>query len=277
MHDKPRFRMAARLGYVAIILVLAAGVALAPADEAQQENSPAAPDTSGWDWGSFGEIDETPLTERQSNMDARIADLGARRPAVAEPDMEAPTQVAYALFADMPQLQVIPSVKDTDMHPCSSCHEWVESNPEPRELEAPHDNFTLDHGMHGRGQFWCFTCHDLSGEGGLRTLEGERLEFDEAYLLCSQCHTEEARDWAFGAHGKRVGSWQGTREVFNCTACHYPHDPAIEPREPLPPPTLRAGLSRPEPPAHDHGEPLRLWEKLARSIGEYFNEDVAQQ
>ena len=47
-------------------------------------------------------------------------------------------------------------------------------------------------------------------------------------MLCSQCHVKQARDWAFGAHGKRVGSWQGERQVYNCTVCHYQHHPAIE-------------------------------------------------
>ena len=94
-------------------------------------------------------------------------------------------------------------------------------------------------GLHGRGQFWCFTCHDLEGNGGLKTLEGEPLAFSEAYFLCSQCHVDQARDWAYGAHGKRVGTWQGERVVYNCTACHYQHNPAIKPREAVPPPPVR--------------------------------------
>ena len=99
------------------------------------------------------------------------------------------------------------------MHPCSSCHQWVKSDPRPRNLKRPHDNFTLEHGLHGKGKFWCFTCHDLDGQGGLRTLEGEKLDFADAYVLVQSVSSNQARDWVYGAHGKRVGGWQGKRQV----------------------------------------------------------------
>jgi hypothetical protein len=49
----------------------------------------------------------------------------------------------------------------------------------------------------------------------------------------------------FGAHGKRQGNWQGTRQVFNCTACHYQHRPALKARAPKSGPGMRMGLERP--------------------------------
>ena len=53
------------------------------------------------------------------------------------------------------------------------------------------------------------------------------------------------------AHGKRADSWQGERTVYGCTHCHDPHNPALAPRAPQPPPPVRIGLDRPEP----HREP----------------------
>ena len=163
----------------------------------------------------------------------------------ARPDPDATPRPAYAVFKDVSPFEVIPSQRDADMHPCSNCHQWMLSDPTPRALKTPHDNFELQHGLHGKGKFWCFTCHHLHDKGGLKTLEGEKLDFSEAYVLCSQCHPDQARDWVFGAHGKRQGNWQGTRQVFNCTACHYQHRPAIKARAPKSGPDMRMGLERP--------------------------------
>jgi len=200
-----------------------------------------------WDWGGYSELDDVPVVKGTTG---KTAETGAEPvpPVPAEnavPDFSASPQPAHTLFAGMPSFEVIPSQRHPSMHPCANCHQWVKGNPEPRNLKQPHNDFQLEHGLHGRGKFWCFTCHDLSGKGGLRTLEGEPLDFDEAYLLCSQCHAEQARDWVYGAHGKRVANWQGVRQVYSCTACHYQHSPGFKPREPLDGPAMRVGLDRP--------------------------------
>lgn len=234
----------------------------------------AGVDTSDWNWDAFDPMDETPAAQgRRGDKDApgEATPVDPRSSENAEPDFDAVPHRAYALFDDMPAFMVIPSKRDEDMHPCSSCHEWVESNPTPRKLQAPHDGFELQHGLHGKGEFWCFTCHYLEGEGGLRTLEGQKLSFDEAYVLCSQCHVEQGRDWAFGAHGKRVENWQGIRQVYNCTACHYQHRPAIDPRAPMPGPVMRAGLEPPprwvpRPEVSHALHPPPLWQRLNSQV-----------
>ena len=135
------------------------------------------------------------------------------------------------------------------------------------------------------GSARCATRHDLEGSGGLRTLEGERLDFGDAYILRSQCHSRQARDWAYGAHGKRVNGWQGKRRILNCTACHYQHRPRLKPRVPEPGPRIRMGLDRPvhwvpldQRPGPDHGM-YPSWKAprtdAARSEG--FAGDDAQQ
>ncbi len=237
-----------------------------------QDPAPA-PAGDDWDWDDIEEAAAEPVTKttHRKKREARMAAIAKRpRPAsTAEPDFAAPFEQGYALFPSVEPFQVIPSKKDRDMHPCLDCHEWAESDLTPRRLKEPHDNFKLEHGLHGKGEFWCFTCHHLEGDGGLRTLEGLKLSFDEAYIVCSQCHSQETRDWYFGAHGKRMENWRGTRKVLNCTACHYQHKPNLEARKPLAGPAVRMGMQRPDhwipkrerthTPAH--GQPI--WERYA--------------
>ena len=220
----------------------------AVAEEPDQAAS-APPAEDEWDWDNIDEAAAEPVTETRSRTvrEDRMAAL-ARQPrkgSTAEPDFDAPFEQGYALFMGVAPFKVIPSKKDPEMHPCLDCHEWAKSDLTPRLLKEPHDNFKLKHGLHGKGEFWCFTCHHLEGDGGLRTLEGLKLSFDEAYIVCSQCHAQEARDWYFGGHGKRVENWRGTRKIMNCTACHYQHGPSLEARKPLPGPTMRMGMQRP--------------------------------
>ena len=66
----------------------------------------------------------------------------------------------------------------------------------------------------------------------LRTLNGQAVAFDHAYQVCAQCHSSQAKDWAGGAHGKRLGGWAPPRVVASCTACHDPHRPALDKRWP---------------------------------------------
>ena len=204
-----------------------------------------------WDWGAVEEMGDAPVTRpaapaaSTAATDAKYAEL-RRQATQAAPDLEATAVAALSIFAGAGPFQVVPARRDRDMHPCANCHQWVLSNPEPRKLAAPHDNFELQHGLHGKGGFWCFTCHDVENNFALKTLEGDPVEFDHAYVVCTQCHVQQGRDWARGAHGKRVGGWDGPRSVYNCTACHYQHKPAIEPREPGPGPVIRVGLPRPD-------------------------------
>jgi len=247
--------MSKSLSFALLLVMVPAGwvraeVAIEPAQVEKDPWQPAAGDTSGWDWSGFTNIDDTPAAQEQAGPgDSAVIppqpDAAVRVTETTEPDFEAEARSAMPLFAGAPDFQVIPSQRDKGMHPCGHCHTWTKSDPTPRSLKPPHDNFRLQHGLHGKGSFWCFTCHDLEGQGSLRTLEGKRLDYSEAYLLCSQCHSRQTRDWVFGAHGKRVGNWRGERQVYNCTVCHYQHRPALKPRAPLAGPEVRQGLARP--------------------------------
>lgn len=125
-------------------------------------------------------------------------------------------------------------------YPCKECHD--ESLPtDAKERAMPEDHGDIDL-KHGGGRFWCLTCHDADNRDVLHGLKGQPITFDEPFLLCGQCHFRRQRDFFFGAHGKRVGTWQGERVLTPCTACHNAHDPSIKPRKPYRAERLRAGL-----------------------------------
>lgn len=151
-------------------------------------------------------------------------------------------------YADAPPFSVVPRKPHLGLYPCSQCHKVLPLNRQPRALAAAPHVASLPH---ARGRIWCLDCHVAEDRDWLRTLDGRRVDFDQSQLVCGQCHGPRHRDWAYGAHGKRVANWQGERQIYACTHCHDAHDPKIPPREPSPPPPVRAGLERPAlTPAH---------------------------
>jgi formate-dependent nitrite reductase cytochrome c552 subunit len=84
----------------------------------------------------------------------------------------------------------------------------------------------------------CRSCHDEKDARQLKLMDGTPVSFDAAYRVCAQCHFQQHRDWANGAHGKRLNQWQGERVVLSCTGCHNPHSPAFDKRFPKARPTL---------------------------------------
>jgi nitrate reductase cytochrome c-type subunit len=137
-----------------------------------------------------------------------------------------------AAEAKAPPSIVVEGRKDNmDGYPCHECHDDSNApNTTVRELKDAHTDITL---VHGNGRFWCTTCHGGDKDkDSLVSLKGERIDFDQQYLLCGQCHFEKQREFLYGAHGKHLGTWRGERTVAACTSCHDAHDPAIKPRKP---------------------------------------------
>jgi hypothetical protein len=167
---------------------------------------------------------------------------------------EAAEAFTFRGYPGAPSLKVVPRKDELFFYPCSQCHASMEPNPEIRQLNVMHDAEI----EHGDGRLWCLNCHDLEERDNLRTLLGEPVDFDDAHLVCGGCHANRHRDWAFGVHGKRLANWQGDREVYNCTHCHNPHQPAIAPRAPQAPPPVRAGLERQDGEIHDRAP---VWQR----------------
>lgn len=143
-------------------------------------------------------------------------------------------------YAGAPAFSVVPRKPQLALYPCSQCHKVLPLNTQPRKLvNAPHAAALA----HGKGRFWCLDCHQGNDRDVLHTIGGAKVDFDQSYLLCGQCHSARQRDWFFGGHGKRVAGWQGERQIYACTHCHDPHNPLIAPRQASKPPPVRAGLS----------------------------------
>jgi len=113
---------------------------------------------------------------------------------------------------------------------CSQCH-----NQETMQItdaaRIAHGTIVLDHGGVEK-PLSCFTCHSKEQRNLLVTESGDTVDLDHSYQLCGQCHFRQKKDWAGGAHGKRIGYWAGRRVVKSCTACHDPHSPLFKKRWP---------------------------------------------
>jgi formate-dependent nitrite reductase cytochrome c552 subunit len=219
-----RLLSALRRGAVAALSVLALAVPLL----IQAQDEPSTADTQA------AASDSRDLAER----------VNGHRPLRSNPpDDEAPQQPppSFEGYADVPEFGVVPRSEHLNFYPCEDCHAVMPVNTTRRQLYSPHPG-TLDHGA---GRIWCLDCHAGENRNALKTLAGEEVGFDEAYQVCGQCHYQPQKDWFYGAHGKRVGNWQGERELYNCTHCHNPHDPAVRPRAPESPPPVRRGLTLP--------------------------------
>ena len=101
-----------------------------------------------------------------------------------------------------------------------------------REL-AFHEDIVFTHDAQNR---WCLDCHDAANRDVLHLADGRPVPFTESYRLCGQCHGPQLQNWRAGDHGRRTGSWSGTKHYLLCANCHNPHSPHFKPIEPMPPP-----------------------------------------
>lgn len=210
-----RFLRCAALA-VAWALVAAAPVAVAATDDAAAA-APASAASSGYQ----GPV-HRPLRDNQPPA------------AIAPTDPE-----VFHGYPGAPAFTVAPRKSHLALFPCSQCHKVLPLNTTPRKLvNAPHQASL----QHGKGRFWCLDCHQGNDRDVLHTINGDKVDFDQSYLVCGQCHSARQRDWFFGGHGKRVAGWKGDRQIYACTHCHDPHNPTLQPRAPRKPPPLRAGL-----------------------------------
>ena len=155
-----------------------------------------------------------------------------------QPPPEPTTPGTFKGYAGAPAFKVVPQKDGLVFFPCSGCHAAMQPNPVPRLLAAPHPAALV----HGAERIWCLDCHQTKDRDQLTTLAAQPVDFNDSHQVCGQCHFRQHKEWYFGAHGKRVANWKGTREIYNCTHCHDPHAPALKPRAPSPPPPVRAGL-----------------------------------
>ena len=162
---------------------------------------------------------------------------------------------------DAPPYQVaIRKWEDVPNFPCSDCHNKRDIDYTRRVLVEDHQKLVVDH---ANNRMWCTDCHDGEGLDYLVSKNGRPIDMDLGYLQCGGCHFREFKDWEYGAHGKRVGLWRGTRVLYTCTECHNAHTPQIALEEAVPPPGVRKNLAGFTQPAASHP---RMWEWLTPTV-----------
>jgi len=214
--------------------------------------------------GADGGIESpTPLSSTDGGDDARRDAAPLRTKWRSSPltsgdrTAPAPLERPEDLLARLPTFTVearTPVLEGRGNYPCSECHEGLDPDPRARALVEEHDEIAL---FHGAGRFWCLTCHDADDRDALRSLDGKPISFDQSFLLCGQCHFAAQRDFVGGAHGKRVGNWEGERVLTSCVACHDAHDPSTKLRTPAEIPLTRKAIHS----RHAHGPVRSLVER----------------
>jgi hypothetical protein len=266
--------LALALSGLAVLLSVHASAQTAPARKSRPAGKAAAATKASKE--SAEEKEEA--TEGETSEDV-IRNLMERREAVQGRTLRGQT------IAQAPPFKAVPRIDQLTYYPCSDCHADQEPNPKPRVLKDEHVDLDF---QHGGGRFWCYTCHNARDMDHLRSLQGQPISFDEAYKLCGQCHFQRQKDWYFGGHGKRagtfpdprkipvvhsemdfsnrakIGTWQSERVLLSCPACHNAHSPSIKPYQPSPPPEVRQGLKRPDVTSREV-EPV--WQALERERG----------
>ena len=171
-------------------------------------------------------------------------------------------------YPGAPPYKVVPRKQNILLYPCSMCHNLnlPKLNTAPRKLRVAPDPNGAPHWAvmsHGKGRIWCLDCHFDRDREWLHTLDGAKVDFNDAAVVCGQCHSTRYKDWVFGAHGKRAEGWSGERELYSCAHCHDPHNPTLQPREPGRPPPLRAGLA---PMNRVHEETPLVWQRTQEGL-----------
>ena len=134
---------------------------------------------------------------------------------------------------DVPEFRVAERESRINQQPCARCHEKPLRELVARQVGEPkksHWQIEMKHA--GEQTMSCGTCHGGKQMGELVTLRGDPVSWNQAQIVCGQCHSKQASDWAGGAHGKRLGGWAPPRVVEACTGCHNPHAPRLESRWP---------------------------------------------
>jgi len=109
---------------------------------------------------------------------------------------------------------------------CTECHTKPLSEMQASESsKKAHWNISINHA--NQNTMNCITCHNGKNMDNLQSLTGNQIDFNNSYIVCSQCHQKQFKDWKGGAHGKRIGSWAPPRASMTCVNCHNPHDPHI--------------------------------------------------
>lgn len=116
--------------------------------------------------------------------------------------------------------------------PCQSCHNVPLDQMKRADGQQKNSHWNIEMQHASSATMGCTTCHSKDNMNYLTSLNGEQIDMDRSFELCSQCHNAQYQDWLGGAHGKSISGWRPPRVVKTCVNCHDPHQPAIESRWP---------------------------------------------
>ena len=128
---------------------------------------------------------------------------------------------------------------------CATCHTTRAADYQAGVTSMPtefHPGLVYTH-----GGLSCLSCHNADDYDTLRKADGQAVPYQNALLLCGQCHGPQTRDYRNGSHGGMVGYWdktKGERDRNVCTDCHDVHAPAYPQMMPIFPPRDRGALEQ---------------------------------
>ena len=169
-----------------------------------------------------------PLVERVTRLASRDPGGGLS----SDTHLAGVRRIAARGFDAMPAFYVAERTEHIRRFPCRECHTAPLGQLQARQEKDRKAHWEIELRHAGTLTMTCATCHAGGSMESLRTLTGGAVELDHAYQVCAQCHSSQARDWAGGAHGKRLGGWAPPRVVVSCPACHDPHQPRLDKRWP---------------------------------------------
>ena len=128
----------------------------------------------------------------------------------------------------------IPRSENNILHfPCSNCHNEplnIIKNKNADLGKKAHWDIKLNHAA--SDVMNCTTCHSENNMDVLHSVTNKAYDFNNSFKVCAQCHQEKHKDWAGGAHGKRIGGWATPVVKKTCVNCHDPHSPSFSKRLP---------------------------------------------
>ena len=116
------------------------------------------------------------------------------------------------------------------LYACTECHTKPLSQIKGKDYKKAHWDIKIVHA--NKNAMNCVTCHNVNNMDELTSITGKGIDFNKSHNLCSQCHTQQFKDWKGGAHGKRIGGWAPPRASMTCVNCHNPHKPAFDTKWP---------------------------------------------
>lgn len=116
---------------------------------------------------------------------------------------------------------------------CMECHKLFPAKWHYDRPMNEHKDLKLDHGNNR----FCLNCHHPKNRNAFVDYDGAEIAQADVVQLCAKCHGPTYRDWQAGVHGRQNGHWdakKGDKTKLRCIQCHDPHAPNFQAMKPQP-------------------------------------------